>query len=408
MYNGDILIKKTGPLRDALRQLERSDLKLLLVMDDARLYGTLTDGDIRRYLFRGGKIEDEVGFAANTAPKVARSEREAEELYSRYSFRAIPVVSHSMELLDVYVGDDEENDFREEDTGLCDSDAVQSPFVGIPASSSAPDTSVRRRRRRKIYPQLNIPVVINAGGRGTRLDPFTRVLPKPLIPVGDLPIIEHIMQRFEKYGCTEFYVIVNYKKELIKTYFKEAENRYNVTFIDEDKPLGTGGGLSLLKSTLSVACSASDSVTPDAPDASASRLINSTFFFINCDTILLSDLDSILRFHRENGNTATMICAWKNLQIPYGVVDIGLNGTIEKLREKPELSFLTNTGLYILEPSVIEAVPSGIPVTLPEILQERMDAGERVAAFPVAESDWLDMGQISELEKMRDRLYGPA
>lgn len=345
MYNGDILISKGLSVCDAMRQLEKTDVKLLLVMDGEVLVGTLTDGDIRRYLFRGGKIEDTVDKAAEKNPRVARNEKEAAELYNRNYYIAIPIVSGKGVLLDVYIGGE-------------------------------------RQETEKIHRQIDVPVIINAGGRGTRLDPFTRVLPKPLIPVGDLPIIEHIMQRFEKYGCKDFGVIVNYKKELIRTYFNEAENSYSIRWYDEIKPLGTGGGISLLKG------------------------LDRTFFFINCDTLLLSDYDSILSFHRENGNAITMICAWKSFTIPYGVVDMGKNGAIEKMREKPELSFLTNTGMYIIEPEVIDDVPEDTSITLPEIVSLEMQKGRKVAAYPVAESEWLDMGQMSELEKMRERLYG--
>ena len=201
--------------------------------------------------------------------------------------------------------------------------------------------------------------------------------------MGELPIIEHIMQQFQKMGCDDFSVIVNYKKELIKTYFRESENQYRVTWYDELSPLGTGGGLSLLKGK-----------------------INSTFFFTSCDTLLLSDYETMLRFHKENRNMVTMICAWKNLTIPYGIVEMGKNGIIEQMREKPELSFLTNTSIYIVEPEVIEKIPDNTSITFPEVIQALMDRGEKAAVFPVNESEWLDMGQLSELEKMRERLYG--
>ena len=348
MKHPENIIGKELTVCDAMRLIDRSELRILFVAEEGKLIGTLTDGDIRRYLYRGGKIEDPAERAANHEPRTARSRSQAAALYDSLSYIAIPVVGENGELREIYTGEDTEN-----------------------------------TAQNRSFPQLDVPVVINAGGKGTRLDPFTRVLPKPLIPVGDLPIIEHIMQQFLKYGCGAFHIIVNYKKELIKTYFRETDYRYEVSWVDEEKPLGTGGGLSLMKGK-----------------------VNGTFFFSNCDTLLLSDYDSILRFHRENGNAITMICAWKNFRIPYGVVEMGLEGSIEKLREKPELSFLTNTGMYIIEPEIIDDVPADTPVTLPEIIQMEMQKGRRVAVFPVGESEWLDMGQLSELEKMRERLYG--
>lgn len=344
MENKDLIISRNTTVCDAMRLIDKSDIKILFVADGLKLLGTLTDGDIRRFLFNGGTISDPAEKAANHAPKVASNLLQASELYNRLFYIAIPVLNAEGEITDIYIGDE------------------------LPQKPCAP---------------LGIPVVINAGGKGTRLDPFTRVLPKPLIPVGDLPIIEHIMQRYTQYGCTDFSMIVNYKKELIKTYFRENENRYSITWVDETKPLGTGGGLSLLKGK-----------------------IHSTFFFASCDTLLLADYAKMLAFHRENGNAITMVCAWKNITIPYGIVEMGKNGAIENMREKPELSFLTNTSIYIVEPEVINDIPDDTPITFPEIIQLQMDRGRKTAVYPVNESDWLDMGQMSELEKMRERLYG--
>ncbi len=233
------------------------------------------------------------------------------------------------------------------------------------------------------YPQLNLPVVIMAGGKGTRLEPYTRILPKPLIPIGELPIIEHIMQQFVKYGCNEFHIIVNHKKQLIKSYFAENERRYDVHWYDEEKPLGTGGGLSMLNGK-----------------------INGTFFLTNCDILLQSDYEDILSFHRKYNNTITMVCAYKNIVIPYGVIDTGTNGEILAMREKPELAFQTNTGMYLVESDVLSDIKVGVPVGFPDIIEVQKQKGCRVAAYPVSENDWLDMGQLTELEKMRERLYG--
>ena len=230
---------------------------------------------------------------------------------------------------------------------------------------------------------LKIPVVINAGGRGTRLDPFTKVLPKPLIPVGELPIIELIMQEYQSYACDDFHIIVNYKKDLMKAYFHDSENHYNITWYDEDEPLGTGGGLSLLRGKL-----------------------NSTFFFANCDALLTANYESMLKFHKENGNVITMICAYKNINIPYGVVEMGEQGVIESMKEKPLMSFLTNTGIYIVEPEVIYDIGDNEVIGFPDIVEREKQKGRKVAVFPVSENDWMDMGQLPELEKMRMKLYG--
>ena len=323
---------------------ENADGILFLVDGSGRLAGCLTDGDVRRFLLAGGKMDDDAVKAANLHPKAACSIDEAKGLYHRKNYVVIPIVDENGFITDLYNGD------------------------GI----------IHRIRR-----PLNVPVVINAGGRGTRLEPFTKVLPKPLIPVGDIPIMEMIMNEYQTYDCNDFHIIVNYKRELIKAYFSDNEKQYNITWYDEEKPLGTGGGISLLKGQF-----------------------DSTFFFANCDALLTANYERMLDFHKESGNMITMICAYKNITIPYGIVEIGAGGNIEQMKEKPLMSFLTNTGIYIVEPEVINDVEEGVPVGFPDIIEMERKKGRKVAAFPVSESEWMDMGQLSELEKMRTKLYG--
>lgn len=318
---------------------------LFLTTEEGVLAGCITDGDIRRYLLSGGSLTGCSADAANKSPKLATTIEEAKVLYHKRNFIVIPIVDSNGCVVDLYAG----------------------------------ETNVITRKKNP----LNIPVVINAGGKGTRLDPFTRVLPKPLIPVGELPIIEHIMKEYQSYSCEEFHIIVNYKKELMKAYFADNENHYNISWYDEEKPLGTGGGLSLLRGKL-----------------------DSTFFFANCDALLTANYESMVKFHRDNGNVITMICAYKNMDVPYGVVEMGLNGTIIEMKEKPRMSFLTNTGIYIVEPEVINDIEDGISIGFPDIVERERQKGKKVAVFPVSENDWMDMGQIPELEKMRIKLYG--
>lgn len=319
---------------------------LFLTNDKGVLIGCITDGDIRRFLLSGGKMDASAIEAANRNPKVASNVDEARHLYHKKNYIVIPVVNEIGAVIDLYSG----------------------------------ESGKQNQKKRNV---LNIPVVINAGGKGTRLDPFTRVLPKPLIPVGDHPIIELIMKEYQTYSCDEFHIIVNYKKELIKAYFADNDNHYNISWYDEEKPLGTGGGLSLLRGKF-----------------------RDTFFFANCDALLTANYESMVKFHKENGNVITMICAYKNMNIPYGVVEMGINGTIQEMKEKPLMSFLTNTGIYIVEPEVIDDIEDNIPMGFPDIIEMEREKGKRVAVFPVSENDWMDMGQISELEKMRIKLFG--
>lgn len=331
-------------VREAMKVIDNSEPQIVFITEGKKLLASLTDGDVRRFLLKGGKLTDLAIEAGNKNPRCAKNIVDAASMYHQRNFVAIPIVNKSSELEDVYIG---------------------------------------KTHHTENLAELSIPVVINAGGKGTRLEPYTKILPKPLIPVGELPIIEHIMQRFMEYGCSKFSMIVNYKKEMMKAYFSGENNKYDITWYDEENPLGTGGGLCYLKGKA-----------------------NETFFFTNCDNLLLSNYESMLRFHRENNNAITMVCAYKNIKIPYGVVEMGINGSIESMKEKPEYSFLTNTGIYIVEPDVLDDIEDGISIGFPDIIDQERKKGKKVAIYPVSENDWLDMGQLSELEKMRERLYG--
>ena len=335
------IAKEDLTVSEAMQKIDKNANGILfLVNENNQLTACITDGDVRRFLLKDRKMEEAALDAANHSPKFARDEKQARLLYDKRNYIAIPIIDDEHRIVDVYNGNGE---------------------------------------RKKIA--LNIPVVINAGGRGTRLDPFTRVLPKPLIPVGELPIIELIMKEYQSYNCTDFHIIVNYKRELMKAYF--SDNEYKITWYDEEKPLGTGGGLSLLRDRF-----------------------NGTFFFANCDALLTANYASMLRFHKENKNVVTMICSYKNVNIPYGVVEMGMNGVFEGIKEKPLISFLTNTGIYIVEPEVINDVDDDEVIEFPDIVERERLKGKKVGVFPVSESDWMDMGQLPELEKMRRKLYG--
>ncbi len=337
--------KDTLTISEAMIKIDNNANGILfLVNEEDKLQGCITDGDIRRYLLSGGKLSSAAIEAANKQPKFASSQEDARCLYHKRNWVAIPILDKNGVIIDLYNGE---------------------------------GNMIKKRNA------LHIPVVINAGGKGTRLEPFTKVLPKPLIPVGDIPIVELIMKEYQTYSCDEFHIIVNYKRELMKAYFADNENHYNITWYDEREPLGTGGGLSLLRGTF-----------------------HDSFFFANCDALLTTNYESILQFHKENKNDITMICAYKSLTIPYGVVKMGINGSIEEMKEKPLMSFLTNTGIYVVEPKVIDDIEDDIPIGFPDIIETERKKGKKVAVFPVSENEWMDMGQISGLEAMRKKLFG--
>lgn len=341
----DIYIEENKSILDAMCQLDRSGKKILFVHKGKKLLASLTDGDIRRWILKKGDLQMPVQCAANYQPRFLYEQEEdlAMRIIKELGIDAIPIVNNEYFIQKIVF---------------------------------ANDTAQKHKKF-----DIEIPVVIMAGGLGTRLSPYTKILPKPLIPVGDYPIVEHIIHRFFSYGCSQFYMIVNYKRNMIKAYFDDIDKEYQLEFVTEEKPLGTGGGISLLKGK-----------------------IKDTFILTNCDILIDDDLTKAYKQHKESGNMITMVCSLKNFTIPYGVVNIGEDGMIQSMQEKPHMSFFTNTGCYFVEPEVMEDLEYNKPADFPTVIEKYMKEGKRAGIYPISEEAWLDMGQLDELEKMKTKL----
>jgi len=338
------LVKSDITVRDAIKVIDATGKKTVFVVDDnERLLGIFTDGDMRRYILSNGDLARPVSEAMNKNPVVFRENEETRlrEYMKTSTMLVFPVVNDQRQIVRAVFWDNDE-------------------LVAL-------DDLILE----------DIPVVIMAGGKGTRLYPYTKILPKPLIPIGEIPISEHIINRFKKYNCSNFYMIINYKKNMVKAYFNELEKDYNLNYVEELEFLGTGGGLSLLKD-----------------------LIGTTFFLSNCDVIIEANYSSIYRYHKKNKNKITVVCAIKNITVPYGVIRLDEIGRINEMTEKPELSFLTNTGLYVIEHEVVDELKSGVFIHMPDIIQKYLDAGDNIGVYPVSEKQWMDMGQLEEMGNM--------
>ncbi len=221
-----------------------------------------------------------------------------------------------------------------------------------------------------------------AGGKGARLKPITNIIPKPLIPIGDKPIIELITDSFVKAGVTNFYVSVNYKKEMIIRYFEEIPDKsYSMNFFTETEPLGTAGSLSLLKEEL-----------------------KDTFFVTNCDILIKQEYTEILEYHREHHNEITLVAAIKHYSIPYGTLETGVGGSLTSFREKPELQYLVNAGMYILEPHLLNDIPEHTFFHITDLIAIVKNRGGNVGVFPVSEGAWMDIGEWKEYDKTVARM----
>lgn len=340
----DILIDENCSMIEAMALIDKVAKKILFVTHADHFVASITDGDIRRWILKKGNMDARVKDIANYAPKSLHESKKnlAKDYMRKNSVESLPLLNDEGEIVSVVLWNDEK---------------------------------IERKKK------IDVPVVIMAGGMGTRLYPYTKILPKPLIPIGEIPIIELIMNRFSQYGSDHFYVLVNHKKNMIKAYFNEIKTSYSISFIDEDQPLGTGGGLSLLKGE-----------------------IHSTFILTNCDVLIEEDYEKIITHHKKENNFITMVCSLKKIEIPYGVIEIDDTGEIEKMREKPKHSFLINTGMYIVEPRVIEELKDNTSVSFPDIIEKHKADGKKIGIFPISENLWYDMGQLEEMEEMKMRL----
>ncbi|WP_394903148.1 nucleotidyltransferase family protein [Clostridium butyricum] len=342
----EILIEKTMVIKNALKKLDITAKKILLVIDEEKLVGTVTDGDIRRWILKNGDLNSQVYNIMNKTPITIKVEQQfqAKNIMIKHGIEAVPVIDSKNRILDVLFLND---------------DAL----------------------KKKKNMSLATPVVIMAGGKGTRLYPYTKILPKPLIPIGDISISERIIERFSDMGCRNFYFTVNYKKNMIRAYFDELDKDYEINYIEEGKFLGTAGSLSLLKGKL-----------------------NETFFLSNCDILVEADYRDILKYHKEKKNVITMVTSLKNYKIPYGVIKLNDEGQVVDTVEKPEYDYLVNTGFYILESEALNDIPEDTFFHITDLIDKYIKEGKKVGTYPISENSWLDMGEIKEMDRMIERL----
>lgn len=336
----DLFITKETSIFNAMNTLDRTAKKILIVVENDILIGVVTDGDIRRWILNNGDLGESVELIMNKKPVCVRSKdrKKARSLMRKHLINAVPVINDKKEIVDVIFWHNQRPKFKTLD---------------------------------------DISVVIMAGGKGTRLYPYTKILPKPLIPIGETPIVERIINRFSSYGVEKFYLTVNYRKNMIKSYFEDIQKNYFIDFVEEDKPLGTGGSLSLLKKEL-----------------------KGTFIVSNCDILIEADYDEILDFHRQRANKITVVTSLKNFKIPYGVIKLNEDGSIRHTVEKPEYNHLVNTGLYIVEADLIPLIPNNDIYHMTQLVEDCVKQNLKVGTFPVSEYSWLDMGQFEEMNRM--------
>lgn len=334
----DIIIGPDTSVHRAWEVLDKGAMQIALVVDaSGHLAGTVTDGDIRRAVLHGKGLDIPITEVMNANPTtglVEETNDSWQRTMHRHSLRHLPIL----------------------DTRGCVVDLV--------------------RYSMPLEPERSTPVVIMAGGLGTRLRPLTEVTPKPMIPVGPKPVLETIIENFAEQGFVNLYLCLNYKGEIIRGHFGDGRRLgVNITYLQEDRRLGTAGALSLL------------SERPQEP-----------VIVMNGDLLTKVDFVRLLDFHHQQGFCATMAMREHQQQVPYGVLKIGDGYVVNELVEKPVERYYVNAGIYILDPQTLDLVPDQKFYDMPTLFNTLMNQGEKVGGFPLRDY-WVDIGRMEDLER---------
>ena len=355
MINKDLFIHEKDSIKTALKKLNHSGQKVLLVTDSKHnLLGTISDGDIRRCILRGEKLDSAIKKTYNAHPIFIKNTgnilETAKPIFVKYKIELLPVLDENGRIIDCVTWSQA---FSE------DSKFSKKATVG----------------------KLQYPVVIMAGGKGTRMEPFSRIFPKPLIPIGEKTVIEIIIDEFKQQGIYEYYISLNYKGEMIKSYFDNIEKDYKIHYVWEKDFLGTVGSVKLLE-----------------------KKIRGPFIVSNCDVIVNADLREAMEMHNEQSADVTVLSSIQHYKIPYGVVETGKAGRVKDIIEKPEYSFMVNTGVYILNSDILKFIPANTQFDMTDLLKTLIKKRGKVITYLVNEKDYIDIGHWEEYKKSKEKL----
>lgn len=339
-----VLVSPQTPIRDAIQKLDASALQIILVVDgNNRLLGTVTDGDIRRGILKGIPLTNPVEGIMNPQPNVARADESRENILAvmkRKGFHHMPLVNE------------------------------QGILVGL----GTLDELIHTRSRENW-------VVLMAGGLGSRLGPLTADCPKPMLKVGNKPLLETILENFIEYSFHRFYLSVNYKADVVKSYFGDGSRwGVEIRYLHEDQRLGTAGALNLL---------------PEKP--------REPLLVMNGDVLTKVNFSHLLDFHIKSGATATMCVREHDFQVPYGVVKIDKNRIVE-IVEKPVQRFFVNAGIYAFTPDALDAIAPNAFFDMPTLFQKLIGEGRETVVFPIMEY-WLDIGHMADYDRANGEYF---
>ncbi len=350
----DLLAKtKISPdisIKDAMEKIDEAATAIVFVCNgEGVLLGSLTDGDVRRRVLETGDLAEKILYCYNCHPVFVVQDtyavNDVKKLMLEKAIEVVPVVDDQRRLVDI----------------LCWQNLFEEDAAG--------------------GKKMDVPVVIMAGGKGTRLAPFTRILPKPLIPIGDKPIIEVIVDGFREQGISKFYITLKHKGEMIESYFNGIEKDYEVRFVKEDDFLGTAGCLKLLEDEIS-----------------------DCFIVCNCDVITKVDFEDVIKFHNERKSILTILSPIQHYKIPYGIIDFKEGGEVKGIFEKPEYTFTINAGVYMLDKEALRFISADSPFDMTDLIKALIENNRTVVMYPIDEHSYIDVGQWDEYKKATEKM----
>jgi dTDP-glucose pyrophosphorylase len=343
----DLIVNEQITIREVLEKLDINTKGTVIVVDkDNKLLGTVTDGDIRRALLRGMTIGEKITSVYHKDCyffiQGEYCESQVKKIFNDHQVRVIPIVDKNM-IVQGVLDNKEFHILRNHDE--------------------------------------ETPILIMAGGLGSRLKPLTDDIPKPMLKVGNKPILQTIIEQFRDMGYKKFLISVNYKADVIESYFKDGKDMgINITYIRESKRLGTAGAIKL-----------------------AEKYIDRPFFVINGDILTSVNFNNMMDFHRKNEFAITIGSRSFELQVPYGVLNMD-ELSVSSLVEKPVYTYFVSGGVYVLNPSVIDYIPCDEYFDITKLIDTQLKSNQKVGSFPIHEY-WMDIGKLEDYHKANQDIY---
>lgn len=342
----NLLIKKSLSLSSSIKKMLKSAEKTLLIVSDSKkLLGILSDGDIRRAIISGKKLSDSIEQIYNRNPYYVINgkfnKENIKKIFLKKKYSLIPIVNHNLVIKKVIYWNEVFND----------------------------KLNIQKKQIK------NVPLIIMAGGEGKRMKPFTNILPKPLLPINSQPIIDIIMNSHSLYGVKDFYISVNFMKDIIRSYLNLYQKDKKISYIEENTPRGTVGSLSFLKK-----------------DA------RKNFLVTNCDILIDVDKSDFYQWHKKEKNNISIVVAKIKYIFPYGNINLDDDGIFKNIAEKPNFDLLANTGFYAIDQKAINLIPNKGIFHMTDLIKKSKECNLKIGVYPIEKDCWNDFGQWKEYD----------